>query len=118
MFSSDDHSVAPCERFTIWYTFNDTERFIAHEVIIYLFLPVDGYSGWSMAGFRSCIGVNVNFYLRSLHTWQRLVGAGVECRRCLSRQKPFFHLAVVLRRAGKGQFGWSARCCFSVTMRT
>lgn len=76
MLSCDDHPVAPRDGLAVLHPLD--EGFVTKEIIKDLLLPMDGHSGWGVAGLWRCVGVNMHFYCWPLHTRQCMVRACVE----------------------------------------
>ena len=61
------------------HAFDDSEGFVAKEILVYSLLPVKGNWSRVVACLRLSRGVNMYLYWRALHTWKRMMWACIEC---------------------------------------
>ena len=101
MFPRYDHTMTPCNGFTIGYTLDNSKCLIAKEILVDLLLPMKGNAGWSMACFGCSSGIHVYLNWRAVHTWQRSMGASVERRGSVSFKEPRLHSLPDFQCAGK-----------------
>ena len=73
VFASQDHAVAPLNRFAVRDAFYDTECLITKKIIIHFLLPMDRYRVCFVAAIRFCIVIQVNLERRTRHCWNGMV---------------------------------------------